>query len=550
MGRPTGLRLGAGDILPRKHTERLVVPSALWCILRASDAAEVQRTRNTRACTEPYRGHLPECGLPSGNINNRKIGGANQCPQGSNHDRCLDTAHRTHHWRSGVSVHSHPTENRWFSKNDVRTMVLTVTPSAVASGPVHDWYTFVLSYPADLVETYLKKFGVHPGQVVLDPFCGTGTTLVVAKGAGIPSIGIESNPMAFFASSVKVDWDISSDTLIIHARRIAKLAGVRLNGVGLGMGSGLPLFEASLEPVQSLSTFSAVEWQLLPENAISPFPLHKLLVLRELLMQERSEDVHRHELLALARTAVAVSNLKFGPEVGLGKIKSDAPVVEFWLSAVEQMARDLNSSNCDNNVPSSVISGDARNLHVLLGGHKINAIITSPPYPNEKDYTRTTRLESVLLGFIQNRRELRSVKESLLRSNTRGVFKHDTDDNIPLSIPDVDDLARVIEARRIELGKTSGFERLYSRLTRLYFGGMYRHLQELRAFLVPNARLAYVVGDQASYFQVLIHTGQVVAKLAETLGYQLESIDLFRARAATATRQPLREEVVVLRWPG
>lgn len=79
---------------------------------------------------------------------------------------------------------------------------------------------------------------------------------------------------------------------------------------------------------------------------------------------------------------------------------------------------------------------------------------------------------------------------------------------------------------------------------------MARHLADLRTVLRPGARLAYVVGDQASYLRVMIRTGQLVADLATALGYQVESIDLFRTRLATATREQLREEVVVLRWPG
>ena len=41
-----------------------------------------------------------------------------------------------------------------------------------------------------------------------------------------------------------------------------------------------------------------------------------------------------------------------------------------------------------------------------------------------------------------------------------------------------------------------------------------------------------------------------IAEGARALGYEVQSIDLFRERLATATRQHLREEVLVLRWPG
>jgi hypothetical protein len=100
------------------------------------------------------------------------------------------------------------------------------------------------------------------------------------------------------------------------------------------------------------------------------------------------------------------------------------------------------------------------------------------------------------------------------------------------------------------MGKTSGFERLYHRVVTLYFGGMFHHLAELRPVLKPGATLVYVVGDQASYLRVMIRTGQLLARLAESLGYELVGIDLFRTRLATATKEQLREEAVVLRWPG
>jgi len=48
----------------------------------------------------------------------------------------------------------------------------------------------------------------------------------------------------------------------------------------------------------------------------------------------------------------------------------------------------------------------------------------------------------------------------------------------------------------------------------------------------------------------MIRTGQLLAGIAESLGYELAGIDLFRTRLATATREQLREEVVVLQWCG
>jgi hypothetical protein len=214
------------------------------------------------------------------------------------------------------------------------------------------------------------------------------------------------------------------------------------------------------------------------------------------------------------------------------------------------MAQDLAEYADLAGVKAECHRGDARQLRSLLQPHSIDAIITSPPYPNEKDYTRTTRLESVLLGFLQNKQDLREFKQSLIRSNTRNVYKVDDDDRYLAAESQVTDLAQAIEDRRLALKKTSGFERLYHRVTTLYFGGMKRHLQALQPALKPGAQLAYVVGDQASFFQVMIRTGALLEEIAAEVGYVVNDRDLFRTRLATATGAQLREEVVLLEWRG
>jgi len=156
----------------------------------------------------------------------------------------------------------------------------------------------------------------------------------------------------------------------------------------------------------------------------------------------------------------------------------------------------------------------------------------------------------VLLGFTASRKDLRAFKQQFVRSNTRSVYKADDDDVWVAQLPQVQELAQAIEQRRLELGKTSGFEKLYSRVVLLYFGGMAKHLESLKPFLKPGAQLAYVVGDQASYFRILIKTGEILAEIAANLGYSVSGIDLFRTRFSTATKDSLREEVVLLEWPG
>jgi len=411
----------------------------------------------------------------------------------------------------------------------------------------HDWYRFVLSFPPHLVRTYIASFGLNRRHVLLDPFCGTGTTLVEAKLNRIRCVGIEANPFAQFASSVKVDWEVDPELLSKRAREIADSALKALRAQGIE--DNLPL--ASSRKGLALRTLDPEALKLLLTNSISPIPLHKTLVLLDSLREHQKETYYRHALLALGNALVfKISNLHFGPEVGVEKPKDDVPVVASWLCEIDKIADDLRQVAGKSYPISDVHLADARQFGDVIRPNSVDAVITSPPYPNEKDYTRMTRLESVILGFIKSKAELRELKKNLVRSNTRGVYTGDDDDKWVSEHAEIGRIADAIEKRRKELGKNSGFEKMYGRVTRLYFGGMARHLAQLRTVLRPGAQLAYVVGDQASYLRVMIRTGQLLADIAQALGYELMRIDLFRTRFATATKEQLREEVMVLQWPG
>lgn len=414
-------------------------------------------------------------------------------------------------------------------------------------GKFHDWYRFVLSFPPHLVRHYIDRFNADSGKIIVDPFCGTGTTIVESKINGIGSIGVEANPFLHFVSSVKINWAVNVKIIESVAReigddtlRLLKSEGIDDNSLTVNDISRL-----------NLATLDEPSQKLLISNSISPLPLHKTLVLLSILNRHKAQPYYDHFLLALANALVfKISNLRFGPEVGVAKPKSDYPVVRSWLQEIKKMTKDIGSIQ-ERSYPNCFVKlGDARRINHLIDHQSVDIVITSPPYPNEKDYTRTTRLESVILGFIKNKEELRKFKKTFVRSNTRGVYKNDNDDKWILDNPKILKLADEIEKKRVKLGKTSGFEKLYSKVALQYFGGMAEHFANLRYVLKPDAMLAYVVGDQASYLQIMIRTGELLADIAQSLGYELVDVDLFRKRFATATSSELREEVIILRWPG
>ncbi len=194
-----------------------------------------------------------------------------------------------------------------------------------ADRPAHDWYRFILSFPPHLVRDYVERFSLAPGTTVLDPFCGTGTTPVECKKLGLRGIGIEAHPMSYFASSTKLDWRPDPDILERIALGVAEEALSVLECQGI-IDDPQPSLLRDAPVSCELESLPAEELKLLLAHSISPLPLHKSLILLRCI--DRASFGVAHMRLALAKALVtSIGNLHFGPEVGLGLIKPDVPVV-------------------------------------------------------------------------------------------------------------------------------------------------------------------------------------------------------------------------------
>jgi len=420
---------------------------------------------------------------------------------------------------------------------------------------IHDWYRFVLAFSDQLVTSIVSKFNLESGMTVLDPFVGTGTTLVECQKLGIHGIGLDANPLTAFASRVKTNWDID----LAQFRRKRRTLLRRLRGELAAVAtadSSLQLSFTDLEIDEMSGIYEArgrtthpEVMALIPKGAINPQLLDKVLIVRDAIFAESEAAIRDLFLLALAAITVEeVSNLSFGPEVYVSKQRKHADVYNLFSERLQKMEADLEVVQAlPHRGRSHVFYADARSLSQYVT-EPVDGVITSPPYPNEKDYTRITRLEMVLLGFIRDKKDLRALKQGLLRSNTRNVFVKDDDAQYVHDIPPILEVAAEVERRRLAKGANSGFEKLYPRVVLEYFGGMYRVLAELEKVMRRGAKAAIVVGDQMSYFRVPIQTAELLAEVVrqKSLKFRILGIDEWRTRKATATRMDIRETILFL----
>lgn len=425
--------------------------------------------------------------------------------------------------------------------------------------PIHNWYRFVLSYPPHLVRQYMSAFSLGPSDLLLDPFCGTGTTLVEAKKCGIPSVGCDAHPFTALVTRVKTNWDLDPKLLKHHLSRLLRRCETLMIKHGLEpLSLEARLLQDRRKVDRNGYSLTEDEERLLPAGFLSHRPLQRLLILRdEIEAETEARPTAYRELFLLSLCSVVANgagNFAFGPEIYRTKPKRDYDVLGHFGRHTHQMIFDLTEVRAGGGqkCPCEVFCDDARDLADIP--NNVSAVITSPPYPNEKDYTRTTRVESILIGLIRDRANLRQVKESLLRSNTRNVFVSDSDADEVEEFRSIQAVCRQIEERRIELHKDSGFERLYHKVVAHYFGGMRRHLRALKPKLRKGARLAYVVGDQLSFLMVPVATAKLLGEVAEAEGYAIIGCDLWRERVGTRVRNSrtnektvrVREEILLL----
>jgi DNA methylase len=405
----------------------------------------------------------------------------------------------------------------------------------------HRWYSFVLGFSDQLVGKILDTFSVSTDDLVLDPFCGTGTTMVECAKYGIASIGVDANPFAVFAAKAKSSFKLDPDALMRAATRVEN----RYKDI-----------VSSNRRFKDGSTYLYLdESGMLDRGWISKRPLRKALALREAIQRGLDQPFIDVFMLALvADLPTNIGNMRFGPQIYRGPSKEDVDPLPLFRNRVKAMAEDLRGATGRKSFPTpTVLLGDARSLKPVLRLRyrdevpNIDYIICSPPYPTEHDYTRHTRLELAFTESVATKACLRGIKRTMIRSHTKGIYKGDEDQLRTKGLSSVEKLATEVEFAI--LGKESGFEKLYPTVVRSYFGGMKRHFGSLFRLMKAGGKAAYVVGDQAAYLRVPIRTAVLLGETAESVGFKVDEIRLWRRRFATGISDYLDENILFLRKP-
>jgi ubiquinone/menaquinone biosynthesis C-methylase UbiE len=230
--------------------------------------------------------------------------------------------------------------------------------------PVYRWFLFKEGFSRDLVFLLAETFQLTQGDLVLDPFCGSGTVPLACKQLGINCVSFDVHPVMLFTSRVKVrDYDL--DEIKRESKRLLKLKFER--------------------PQFSSSSFIA---RFFPRHV-----LEDIVFFKEKIAELKDEKLRDFFLLALMGAAMRCS-YAYKDGAALKVRERRLPYFRGELRRrIAQMCYDL--ARFDKRSCSIEIKrGDARKLE--LPDESVDAVITSPPYLGKTEYIYSFRLEREL----------------------------------------------------------------------------------------------------------------------------------------------------------
>jgi hypothetical protein len=374
--------------------------------------------------------------------------------------------------------------------------------------PVHRWFRFSAGFSAQWVESIIIRAKEKGQVIVLDPFAGSGTTLLAAEKIGVECCGVEAHPFLVRLARAKLLYRTDPDAYLQYIKKVTEYAA-KLQG-------SVDNYPALISQCFSISSLECLDrlrhaWQMLADDS----PQSQLVWLT---------------LVAILRH---VSHVGTAPwqYVLPSKNKKSAlePMSAFHLMA-ESIASDMRLVGKTATYQATLIQSDARTC-LGVPDDFANLVITSPPYANNYDYADATRLEMCFMGEIEGWGDLQSaVRQYLIRSCSQHVTKKTVNLDEVLASPELESIrSELIEVcnqlsqeRHLHGGKKN-----YHLMIACYFLDMARVWLALRRVCKHPSIVCFVIGDSAPY-GIYLPVIEWMGQLARAAGF--ESFDFERTR--------------------
>jgi len=369
--------------------------------------------------------------------------------------------------------------------------------------PRHNWYEYKQGYAEDLVKTIILKDKPDKKYYILDPFCGVGTSNLVAQSLGYKSLGFDINPVAYLASNVKTHFYTNDEVIAIKKL----IHNFKPNKVSV------------IKDVPKVIT-----------SSFNPETLTKLYKIKYHWEQIKTSNYVRQffQLAYLSIIEDCSTRTKDGNGIKLDPRKKKIDdIFQYYINKCKLMLADIELSNYRS--VAKFVNGSITidEYHRLIKGKKVGLCIFSPPYANCFDYCEVYKLEFWLGGFVNSYDDFSKYRSIAMRSHVNSKFDH----NIKHYQKDVDLVAELISAFNI-------WNKNIPDMIRGYFDDIYILLKNIKSHLVKDAK-CYIVVANSGYKGILVPTDLFIAQIAVTLGYKVNRI--FYARKIRSSSQQMHD---------
>ncbi|MBI3463958.1 MAG: DNA modification methylase [Planctomycetes bacterium] len=334
----------------------------------------------------------------------------------------------------------------------------------------------------------------------MDPFAGSGTTLLAAENVGLESVGVEAHPFVFRIASAKLLRRSSPDDYLKLVRAVRTRA--------------------------ARSVMAPPKYPKLIRKCYTPEALAKLHALRVALDESHDESAAWHlvwlTLAGILRLTSCVGTAQWQYVLPKKEKKRTLDAFDAFDALAQTIARDMRISGGQPlGRPTRVILGDARTCEGIPDGFA-DLVLTSPPYPNNYDYADATRLEMSFFGEIGGWGDLQSkVRQHLVRSCSQHVPPGRVDLEAKLRSDELAPIRSAISEvchRLARIRLTKGGKKTYHLMVACYFRDLAQVWRALRRVCAPRARVCFVVGDSAPY-GVYVPVMEWLERLAVAAGF-------------------------------
>jgi len=387
--------------------------------------------------------------------------------------------------------------------------------------PVLRLYRYKEAFAFSLVQEFLRRFRVGLGDYVLDPFAGIGTTLFASMLRHVPSIGIDTLPLAVFtAQTLPLFFALKQGMLLATFEHLKPLAG-RIAPAPVAMD--VPIMNLAFDEKQLVRLR---RWKAAIDTL--RYPLKDVFLLLFFSILEATSYTSKDGQFLRLTLDKEVAD----PDDALYRKVLEA---EHDLKTIGELFPTISPKDFP-----EVHLGDTRDLSGIPFDRSPTAIVTSPPYVNRYDYTRSYCLE-LCFHFVKNFEELKAIRFGVLRSHIESKVREDEQPPHPV-------IAEVVNALK---EKELNNPRIPFMLTG-YFIDMKKAIREWARILAPGAQVA-VVADNVRFEGELIPVDLVLSEMAEEAGFQVQHIIVSRYKGNSSQqmkkygRVPVRESIVVWR---